>query len=422
MKNLRIYLWAALALILFVNFQTWMADFAPRDAAAAAAVQQAAEADKAAHPLTADVPQVPSATTNGNAALIVASAAPAATTPNAAPAVAAAMPAAATLTVRTDVLDVDINLRGGELTRADLLQYRVVKGSAEPVHLLRKQGAGNQFLLQTGLVGTGANPAPDDYPTHLALFTSDYTGFRLEDGVDELRVPLKWVSPAGVMVTKTLVFHRGSYRIDVEYAVNNGSANAWSVAPYAQIQHDMPVPVRSFSNYFNFDSYSFTGPAYWDGTKYQKVKIDANSAAEFNRAYPEGWKNGWIAALQHHFVTAIVANPEEQHHYTLSTRGTEFSARDIGPVVAVPPGASATLKQTLFIGPKLQEQLIAIHPQLGRATDYGRLTLVSRPLFLLLEQVHKFFGNWGWAIIVVTLLLKLAMYRCRKSPAARPRR
>ncbi len=138
-------------------------------------------------------------------------------------------------------------------------------------------------------------------------------------------MPLKWTSPAGVVVTKTLIFHRGSYRIDVEYAVANGSTAPWSVAPYAQIQHDMPVPVRSFSNYFNFDSYSFTGPAYWDGTKYQKVKIDANKIADFNRTYPEGWKNGWIAALQHHFVTAIVAPADEQHRYTISNRGVPSS-------------------------------------------------------------------------------------------------
>ncbi|MEJ0100013.1 MAG: membrane protein insertase YidC [Pseudomonadota bacterium] len=413
MKNLRAYLWIGLALILFVNFQAWTLEFGPRDAAAAAAVQQAAAAENAAHPLGSEVPQVPTAVPSATATaapIAPAGAVPATATANTAPTTPTDLPAASTLTVRTDVLDVDINLRGGELTRADLLQYRVVKGGTEPVRLLRKQGAGNQFLLQTGLAGATSNPVADEYPTHLALFSSDYTGFRLEDGVDEVRVPLKWTSPSGVMVTKTLVFHRGSYRIDVEYAVTNDSAAPWSVAAYAQIQHDMPVPVRSFTNYFNFDSYSFTGPAYWDGTKYQKVKIDANKIADFNRAYPDGWKNGWIAALQHHFVTALVAPTDEQHRYSISNRGTEFNIRDIGPAVAVAPGATATLKQTLFIGPKLQEQLMAVHPQLGRATDYGVLTLVARPLFLLLEQVHKLFGNWGWAIIIVTLLLKLAMY------------
>jgi YidC/Oxa1 family membrane protein insertase len=410
MKNLRTYLWIGLALILFVNYQTWNMEFGPRDAAAA---QKKAEAEQAAQPLTANVPQVggasaaPAAAPTDGAVPTVqapATAAPAATT-------AASTPAAApVLNVRTDVLDVDVSLRGGELVRADLLQYRIVKGGTEPVHLLRNLGPGNQYFLQSGLAGAAPNPAPDAYPTHLAMFTSDFTGFRLEEGIDELRVPLKWSSPDGVMVTKTLVFRRGSYRIDIEYAVTNGSGAAWSVAPYAQIQHDMPPLERSFSNYFNFDSYSFTGPAYWNGRKYDKVKIDAGDVAEFNRDHAAGWMNGWIASLQHHFVTVIVPDPAELHHYTLSTRGTQYSVVDVGPVQAIAPGASATLKQTLYAGPKLQHQMEKIHPQLDRAVDYGVFTMLARPLFWLLEQVHRIFSNWGWAIVVVTFLLKLVLY------------
>jgi YidC/Oxa1 family membrane protein insertase len=409
MKNLRTYLWIGLALVLFVNVQTWLADFGPRDAAAAAAAQKAAEASNAAHPMTADVPQVPVAgapapTAAANAGEIPKVNAPA---PAAAPAAAVEAPPAATLNVRTDVLDVDVSLRGGDLTRADLLQYPVVKGGAEPVRLLRNQGTDNQFLLQTGLAGAGANAAQQSYPTHLAEFTSDFTGFRLEDGVDELRVPLKWASPEGVTVTKTYIFRRGSYRVDVEYSVQNTGTAAWTVAPYAQIQHDVPPPKRS---YFNVDSYSFTGPAYWNGTKYQKVKVTEEKAAEFNKEYPTGWKDGWIASLQHHFVVAIVPAATEEHHYTLFVRGIEFRATDVGPAVAVAPGTAATLKQTLFVGPKLQHQLTDIHKELGRAADFGWLTFLSRPLFVLLEQAHKIFGNWGFAIIAITFLLKLAMY------------
>ena len=408
MKNLRTYLWIGLALLLFVNYQAWHFEFAPRDAAAA---EKVAAAEKAAEPLTTTVPQIAAVPTAAAAAPATNGAVPTVKAPATTTApVTASAPTAAVLNVRTDVLDVDISLSGGELTRADLLQYRVVKGSTEPVHLLRQQGPGNQFLLQTGLTGAGTGALPEAYPTHLALFTSDYKGFRLEDGLDELRVPLKWTSPEGVMVTKTLIFRRGSYRVDIEYAVTNGSAAAWSVAPYAQIQHDLPLLVRSYSNYFNFDSYSFTGPAYWNGTKYQKVKVNAEEVAKFNKEYPDGWKDGWIASLQHHFVAAIVPPPEEQHHYQLSTRGSQFNAVDIGPAISVAPGMNATLKQTLFIGPKLQQQLEKIHPQLGRAADYGVFTMLARPLFILLEQVHKLFGNWGWAIIVVTFLLKLVLY------------
>ena len=412
MKNLRTYLWIGLALILFVNYQTWKLDFGPRDAAAA---QQKLEAEQAAQPLSANVPQVgdapaaavaPTPATDGAVPTVKAPAG-AASAATAAP--ASPTSAAAVLRVRTDVLDVDVSLQGGELVRADLLQYRIVKGGTEPVHLLRNLGPGNQYRLQTGLAGAG-NAAPESYPTHLATFTSDVNAAQLNDGADELRVPLKWTSPDGVAVTKTLIFRRGAYRIDVEYAVTNGSGSAWSVAPYAQILHDMPPVERSFSNYFNFDSYSFTGPAYWNGKKYEKVKLKSGDMDKFNREYKDGWKDGWIVSLQHHFVTAIVPDPAELNIYSLSLRGTQYSAQDVGPALSIAPGSSATIKQTLFAGPKLQHQMEQIHPQLDRAVDYGVFTMLARPLFWLLEQVHRIFGNWGWAIVMVTVLLKLVMY------------
>jgi YidC/Oxa1 family membrane protein insertase len=405
MKNLRTYLWIGLALILFVNYQTWHFEFAPRDAAAA---EKVAAAEKAAQPLTTSVPQAPTVPAAATTPPTPGSTVPTMNAPAvAAPAAASPSPPAAVLNVHTDVLDVDVSLRGGVLSRADLLEYRAVKGSTEPVHLLRQHGPGDEYLLQTGLNG----PVKElSYPTHEALFTSDYTGFRLENGIDELRVPLKWSSPDGVMVTKTLIFRRGSYRIDVEYTVTNGSAAAWPVYSYGQIWHDLPLVQRSFSNYFNFDSYSFTGPAYWNGSKYKKVKINPDEMAKFNIEYKAGWKNGWIASLQHHFVAAIVAPPEEQHLYSLSTMGSRFTAVDFGPTIAVAPGTNATFKQTLFVGPKLQHELAKIHPKLGWAADYGVFTMLARPLFALLEQVNKLFGNWGWAIIVVTILLKLVLY------------
>jgi YidC/Oxa1 family membrane protein insertase len=259
--------------------------------------------------------------------------------------------------------------------------------------------------LQTGLAGAGAagSSAASAFPTHLALFTTDYTGFRLEDGVDELRVPLKWVSPEGVTVTKTLVFRRGSYQIDVEYAVQNSAATPWTIAPYAQLLHDLPPVERS---YFNVDSYSFTGPAYWDGTKYKKLKTSDREDAAFKAEF----KDGWIASLQHHFVAAIAPNREQLNSYSLRVRGTEYLFTDVGPTQTIAPGASATIKQTLFVGPKLQRQLEPIHPELSRAADFGMLTFLARPLFWLLDKAHRIFGNWGLAIIAVTFLLKLVLY------------
>ena len=301
------------------------------------------------------------------------------------------------------MLDVDVSLRGGELLRADLLNYPVAKGQPTPVRLLRNNGQGDQYLVQTGLAGNSPGATAEGYPTHLATFTSDFTGFQLQAGQNDLRVPLKWSSPEGVKVEKTLVFHRGSYRIDVEYKIDNGSTAAWSVQPYAQILHDMPPVKRS---YFNVDSYSFTGPAIYDGAKYQKLNVAKPEEAGLNREIT----NGWLAALQHHFVTAIVPAHGEADRYSLSVRGNEYLARTLSPAVNVAPGAMATINETLFVGPKLQRQLEAIHPELGRAADFGKLTFLSKPLFWLLDKAHTIFNNWGLAIIAVTFLLKLAFY------------
>jgi YidC/Oxa1 family membrane protein insertase len=412
MKHLRTILWTGLGLALLLNYQTWVSDYAPRDAAAAAAAAQAAQTERVSNPLAGTVPQV---TVPGTQAAPAASAVPAVPVPVApaaggdvpvvaAPAVEVAANAPTTIiNVRTDVLDVDVSLRGGELTRADLLSYPVVKGQPTPIRLLRNQGPGDQYLLQTGLAGAGSNAAPEAFPTHLALFHSDFSGFLMDSSLNELRVPLEWTSPEGVEVVKTLIFRRGSYRIDVEYEVKNPTAAPWSVAAYARVLHDRPAIERS---YFNVDSYSFTGPAYWDGTKYDKLKITNKEDASLNRDIA----GGWLASLEHHFVVAIAPEQSETHRFTLGVRGDEYLGTDVGPPITVAAGSTATIKQMLFVGPKLQAQLEPIHPELGRAADFGFLTFLSRPLFWLLDQAHKIFGNWGLAIIAITFLLKLVFY------------
>jgi YidC/Oxa1 family membrane protein insertase len=184
MKNPRAFLWVGLCLILFVNVQVWISDFGPRDAAQAAAAQQALEQEKRDNPLTAEVPladatPVPAAAPTPSEAVLAAPAVEGEVpTVAAAAAVAtAAAPGAAaerTLTVRTDVLDVDLSMRGAAITRADLLLYPVEKGGTVPIRLMRNNGAGDQYLLQTGLAGAGPGVQPLDFPTHIAEFETPY--------------------------------------------------------------------------------------------------------------------------------------------------------------------------------------------------------------------------------------------------------
>jgi YidC/Oxa1 family membrane protein insertase len=235
------------------------------------------------------------------------------------------------------------------------------------------------------------------------MFAATQSNYEL-DGRDELRVPLTWMSD-GVSVTKTFILHRGKYRIDVEYAIQNHSDAPWQVAQYAQILRNDP---RTKSSMFNFDAEKsqFHGPAIWDGVKYRK--LDFTSADDSHLAIPV--QNGWIAALQHHFVSAIVPPQGQSFHFTLGASGNEYRLAATGPVLTVPAGAAQTLGVTFFIGPKLQSELSTTGPELARVADYGKLYFLAKPLFWLLDKAHAATGNWGAAIICITILLKLIFY------------
>jgi YidC/Oxa1 family membrane protein insertase len=398
MNNPRILLWGVLALLLFYDYTAWMHDFAPppETPAAAAAAQHPANGTPPAAELANHVPQVPASNTPA-AAGSTANAVPAQAVPGAA--TASAAEPAALVHVRTDVLDVAISTRGGTLAQADLLAYPKVKGETAPVRLENDDDPQTLYELQSGLTGPGSGP----YPTHLATFTSAQDRYTLERG-DELRVPLTWRGDDGVTVTKTYVFRRGSYRIDLEYQVHNATAAPWIASCYAQILRN-EVPTKR--SYFNTDSYAFHGPALWDGGKYRK--LDLTDAKDSHLALEVS--NGWVAALQHYFVSAIVVPASAvPYRVTLNVAGEQYLLAANGPEVSVAPGADARFRQTLFVGPKLQGALEATAPELDRVADYGRLWFLARPLFLALSYVHKASGNWGVAIILVTFLLKLLFY------------
>jgi len=395
--NLRVYLWAALAMLLLYDYQIWTRDYAPPPGAAAAPAagpaQVPAAGDLGNH-VPAAAPAPSGAVTPPSAVTATpATAGAAATTP----AETAASAAAPIVHVRTDILDIDISTRGGTLARVDLLAYPKVKGEATPVRLENRDDAQTLYELQSGLTG----PAGGVYPTHLAIYTSARSEYAL-DGGNELSVPLTW-SEGGVAVTKTFVFRRGQYRIDLEYDAHNGGPTPWTAQNYVQILRNDPPTKRS---YFNVESYAFHGPAIWDGTKFRRLDItdaqDSHLALEV--------RDGWVAGLQHHFVSAIVPPRGVPWRFQLGVQGTEYLLSATSPEQTIAPGGTGQFGVSLFTGPKLQGQLDATSPELGRVTDYGRLWFLARPLFVALSWVHKITGNWGVAIIVVTFLLKLLFY------------
>jgi YidC/Oxa1 family membrane protein insertase len=406
-SNPRLFLWIGLVLLAFLNYEAWMRDYGPKPRTVEQIAAEAqAEADRraaldaaiptAASPMAADVAPV-AAAPPGTGDVPVAADAAVTAAQTTAPSAAAA-PEAGVVRVVTDVLDLEIGLAGGELRRADLTVYPVVKGRAEPVRLFTREASG-LYVLQSGLTG----PADAPRPTHLAAFTAPGEAFRLAEGADELRVPLTWTDGQGVTVTKTFVFRRGEYRIDLEYTVENRSEAPWPAASYAQIlRDDLPVERSMFAP----ESYAFKGPAFYDGTRYEKLHADNKD----DQTLDQQITGGWLAGMQHHFVSAIVPPVNDSTRFTLRREGQQYLLAALGPTAIVAPGETGTFVKALFVGPKLQAQLEKTGPRLDLVADYGVLTLLAKPLFILLEWLHRLVGNWGWAIVLATFVLKLLFY------------
>ncbi|HEY3851235.1 MAG TPA: membrane protein insertase YidC [Steroidobacteraceae bacterium] len=398
MANTRIMLWFAFAAILYLNYEAWIRDY--QTPAPTAAVTMPAGSAAAPKSLADTVPTAPSTAAAPGTTPSTAAAPSAGSAPAAPPSLdsGAAAPGAS-IHVVTDVLSLDINLKGGEIERADLIRYPVHKDAPNVPVRLENRDPGTLYLLQTGLIGSADEAAP----THLATWTSAKDSYVMPAGANELSVPMTWTDGKGLNVTKTFVFKRGWYAIDLTYQVRNDSPAARSLASYGQILRHWEHASRS---YFNVETYSFKGPDVFDGTRPRDLGVESEADSKFN----ETITNGWLASLQHHFVSAIVPPPNQAFDYRLKVLGHEYLLSATGPFQQIPAGASAEFQEKLFVGPKLQSQLAVTGPRLERTADYGRLTVIAQPLFGALKWVHSVTGNWGWAIIIVTALIKLIFF------------
>ncbi len=411
MPNVRIALWGLLAGILFLCYETWQRDYTPPPGVNAVA-ERAPDGTTNGHALGDAVPNgAATGTTASTASTTAPTTAVAAPVAGAAPTLPSAdveaaktatstKSAGALLHVSTDVLDVEINLKGGELDQADLLLYPLHKDKPNvPVRLLSREAGPTLYVIQSGLAGGSGEAAP----SHLAQWHADESTYVLGAGENELRVPLTWTDGAGLKVTKTFVFTRGLYTINLKYDVVNDGATPRSLAPYSQLLRHWEHASRS---YFDVETYSFKGPAVYDGAKSRDINVEKEDEAKFNASIT----GGWLASLQHQFVAAIVPPPAQPYQYQVQVKGQEYLLSAMGPAVSIPPGGKADFSEQVFVGPKLQAQLALTGSNLSRTVDFGILTVIAQPLFALLNWVHKYVGNWGWAIIIVTALIKLLFF------------
>lgn len=347
-----------------------------------------------------DQPQ-PTAQTQQQAAQQSASVPVPTTTPatGAAPAAASAAGLAkgARAVVRTDLFTAEIDADGGDLRSLVLNKYHETEHANQPLQLLEDNQA-KPYVAQSGLLGAG--------PNHKTVYQLTPGTYQLAAGQDTVSVPLSYQDPAtGLSVTRTYVFHRGSYKVDlITQVVNGGSKPASLDAYYQLVRHgDKPEGEGRFLN-------TFTGPAiYTDEQKFQKLlfkKISDGSAE-----YQKNSSSGWVGMLQHHFVSAWLPQPGIKREYYAKDLGNgEFSVGVILFNGSLAPGQQKTTSVSFYGGPQLQSQLEAAAPGLYLTRDYGWLTPLSAPIFWALSKIEKLIGNWGWAIVILTALIKLALY------------
>lgn len=327
-------------------------------------------------------------------------------------AVAAAAPGTSQpITIENDVLRLTVDLNGGRLTDSQLLKYTVEKKAGSPTVALLSSNPTLYFTADTGLIradGTQQQVLDERFSTE-----SGVRQFTLAPGAATLSVPLTWVDAAsGLTVRRTLSLDRGSYVLGVQEQVSNAGASAQQLYPYVALDRVAPPAPPKHSFMTSPETFSFIGAAwYTPEEKYEKATL-----ADFEDVVPPSSdvKGGWIAMLQHHFVTAWVPLENQTQRFATSTRTHNgvalYEIKSVAAPLAIAPGATAKHTARLWVGPKLQAPLEKLAPSLDRSVDYGIFYIISRPLFLLLSWLHGVLGNWGWAIIAIVVLLKAALY------------
>ncbi len=357
--------------------------------------EKAAPATPTPQPATA----APAATGVPPAPGAIPSASPLAGAPAAAP-VAGSAPA---VTVSTDVLK--ISMDGGALRVADLVKYPTTADAKSPPVRLLDTAPGSYFAVESGWVDQ-KNAAVR------SVFVPEggKTEFALAPGARTLQVPFVWNGPNGVSVHRTYTFTRGQYTIDVRDEVRNAGAAPWQGYIYRQLDRVPRALVRSGPT--SAEQYSFQGAAWFDAQeKYDRRKYeDFVDDGPLNRQV----KGGWLAMLQHHYFAAWIPQQDQDSLFSLSAANGRYAIQSSGPAFTVPPGGSARTDARLWVGPKLVKQIQAQNVQgLDRAVDYSRFSLMATIagwLFWVLEKLHGIFGNWGWSIVGLVVIIKLLMY------------
>lgn len=375
-ENVRSILIIGLCVVLFLLWQAWQRDYGPKPTVAKP------------EPTTAHEPAVgaPEQPTLEKAPV---------SAPDVPEGVAPA-PTEARVRIQTDVLAIEMDQSGRQILSLDLRNYPVAVEQPDVPFKLFLDTPADIFVVETGLLGSNGQPGAE------SQFVPEKTDHVLEDGQEELNVRFHWESGTGIRVTKTHTFHRDSYVIDVTYNVENASEAPWSGRIYGQFLRRPPIPEGGL-----FRTYTYTGGILSSPDKpYQKFDFDDMLEKNLDQSFA----GGWTAMIQHYFAAAFVPNREATSHYYSKALPENKYLLGVYTDQVVQPGETAELRLKGYAGPKIQKRLERVAPGLERTVDYGWLFLIAQPLFWLLSWIHGVIGNWGWSIIVLTCLIKLAFF------------
>lgn len=377
MESQRSFLLIGLAMVGFLLWQQWQLDYGPKPVEAAQAVTQQQNN-------TSDTPtsseDVPVATSNGQSY------------------VASNVQSGKTILVKTDTLDLTIDTIGGDVISANLVKFPVEQNSKDSYSLLRPNGE-DLFIAQSGLVGKDG-PDSKGRPTYAAAENS-YTLVG-----ETLSVPLTLVTPEGVKITKNFVFTKDSHKIDVSYIIENNTNDTKQLQQFGQLKQSM---LKENGSMF---MPTYRGAAYsTEEDKYEKFDFDDMLDKNLKKSTPAGW----AAMIEHYFVSAWVPPQNETNNlYSRVLQNTNGVIGFTGQSITIQPGETATISSALYLGPKDQDTLAEIARGLDLTVDYGFLWMISKYLFFFLQFIHSLVGNWGFSIILITIVVKGAMYPLTK--------
>ncbi len=397
MEQQRLFLTIGLFFLLYLAYDAWQLEFGPKPAPA----PYTQTANKTAPLQSADVPM--GADNSPTSAIPQSSSVPsAATTP-----VAKAIKQAQRINVETDVFRLVIDSRGGDVRIVDLVKYPKTNKKDTHAFRLMSDATKDLFIAQSGFSGKrelndGTVVAA---PNHNTIYKVEKTSYKLANGQDTVRINLFWNSPENVLFIKSYELKRNSYQIKVSHKIENNSGRTWRGNLYQQLQRK-DYKDENKSSFI----YTYTGGVlYSPEDKYQKIKFSNMEDEDLKRDV----KNGWAAIIQHYFLAAWVPPVDSTQSYF--TRDLKESRYAIGMKatneVRVATGSNTVLNNTLYVGPKIQQKLEKIAPGLELTVDYGVLTFIAKPIFWLMTHIHNLVGNWGWTIILLTMLIKLSFYK-----------